>query len=361
MRSRDQEKIKVCYIAGREYAYTRTRTVVLALKEAKIDFRLCLPPNKKFRHYFKLILEFIWKKRGCDAVIIGFYGALLLPVIRILTRKPIIFDIHSGTHETMLDWERIKPGSLVSKIYYYVDHFTMNWADIIILESEDHIRNWSKTYKVPQSKFRHIFLAVDNNVLFPRESGRDKRDVYLVHFHGEFAPFHGVRHILTAASLLKDKNVEFKIIGFGTTYEKDMELVRELSITNCIFIKWVPYEKLAEYMCRADVCLGFFGDRKRAYEVFTNKVVEAIAVRKPLITMRNKPVQELLTDGKSVIMVEPGDPEALADAIEKLKNNPELSFKIAENGYQTCLEKCTIEVFGRQLKQIIKETVSERY
>jgi len=352
---RQRRKIKVCYIAGREYEYVRTRTVVLALKTAGFDVEMSLPPNKRFRHYPGILWKFFKNKNNCDVVIVGFYGALLLPVVRLLTSRPIIFDIHSGTYETMLDWERVKPGSIMAKIFYWVDKITMNMADRIILESRDHIRNWSKTYGVPEDKFVHVFLATDNTVIYPKPQNKKPDDLFLVHFHGEFAPFHGVEHILRAAHILMDKKIGFHIIGFGTTYERDIKLAKELKLTNCRFIRWVPYEKLADAMCRADVCLGFFGDRKRAYEVFTNKVVEAIAVKRPFITMRNKPVQELLKDGESVILVNPGDPADLANAILMLKNNPQLRQHLSENAYKTFLANCTIEVFARHFKEIIME------
>jgi len=352
-----QREIKVCYMAGREYEYVRTRTVVLALQAAGFDVKMSLPPNKRFRHYPKILWKFLKMKRKCDVVIVGFYGALLMPVVRLFTSKPVIFDIHSGTHETMLDWEKVKSKSIMAKFFYQVDKITMKMADCIILESKDHIRNWSKTYGIPRNKFRHVFLAVDDNVIYPKPQNKNNRDAFLVHFHGEFAPFHGVEYILRAAHLLKDKGIEFQIIGFGTTYEKDMKLVKELNLTNCRFIRWVPYEKLADAMCRADVCLGFFGDRKRAYEVFTNKVVEAIAVKRPLVTMRNSPVQELLEDGESVVFVNPGDPTALADALLNLKNNSRLRQRISENGHKVFLTHCTIEMFAKRLKEIITELV----
>jgi len=37
-------------------------------------------------------------------------------------------------------------------------------------------------------------------------------------------------------------------------------------------------------MAQADVCLGIFGDNDRVLRVTTNKVIEAIAMARPLIT-----------------------------------------------------------------------------
>jgi glycosyltransferase involved in cell wall biosynthesis len=163
--------------------------------------------------------------------------------------------------------------------------------------------------------------------------------------------------IIRAAADLASYGVEFQIIGKGTTYERDRGLADSLNLKNIRFIDWVKYEALADAMCRADVCLGFFADRERSYEVFTNKVVEALAVKRPLITMRNVPVSELLTDGESVLFVEPGDPADLARAILTLKNDGGLHRKLAEKGYEACQKHCTLSAFAGRLDELVHATL----
>lgn len=68
-------------------------------------------------------------------------------------------------------------------------------------------------------------------------------------------------------------------------------------------------------MSRAHVCLGIFGDTVRADRELTNKVVEAMAVGRPLITRSNATVRELLADGESALLIEAGRPDKLVDAI----------------------------------------------
>ncbi len=358
---RDGQKshqIRVCYIAGREREYVRTRTMLYALGLAGFEVKACIPPDKRFRHYPRLLAEFLFRKKGCSVIIVGFYGALLLPFVRLLSRKPLIFDIHSANHETMLDWERVRESGFFSRLLFWVDRLTMKMADRIIIESRHHVKVWAREYGIPPAKFEPIFLASDDRVLFPREVRKDP-GTFLVHFHGEFAPFHGVNVVMEAARRLKAEGVRFQIIGRGTTYARDRALAEKYGLSNCRFIDWVPYSELAGWMSAADVCLGFFGNRKRSYEVFTNKVVEALAVKKPLVTMRNEPVQELLTDGESVLMVEAGNDAELASAILRLKDDPALKKRIAEQGYRMYRLHCTLEVFSGRLKNLILDTLGE--
>jgi glycosyltransferase involved in cell wall biosynthesis len=78
---------------------------------------------------------------------------------------------------------------------------------------------------------------------------------------------------------------------------------------------------------------------------------------KPLITRRNAPVQELLIHGESAIFVEPANPQALADAILRLKGDPELRKSIGERGYEKFLQNGTVEKLGEGLERILKEAI----
>jgi glycosyltransferase involved in cell wall biosynthesis len=294
------------------------------------------------------------RKRGADAVVVGFYGQLLVPFVRLLTRKPILFDVYVSTYGTMVD-DRLeaRAGSLKAKLFWLADHVSMRWSDRLLLETNDHIQRYAETYRVTASKFTRVFLPSDESVMRPREP-RAADGRFRVHFHGEYAPFHGVDVILRAAKLLENQGVDFQIIGTGITYARDRALAAELGLANVNFIDRVPYAELAEYMSRADVCLGFFGGNARADRLLTNKVVEALAVGRPLITRRNRAVQELLRDGESALLVPPEDPQALADAILRLKADPQLAQKLGQSALELFQKHCTQAVFANQLKGILE-------
>jgi glycosyltransferase involved in cell wall biosynthesis len=350
--------IRVCYVAGREASYSRTHNVLLALNSAGFEVETCFPPDKSKKNLPGVLLDFVKKRQRADVVVVGFYGQLLMPFIRLLTGKPILFDVYVSTYGTMVD-DRLQAeaDSLKARVFWLADHLAMRAANHLILESNHHIETYRQTYRISADKFTRAFLPSDDSVMRPREP-RPADARFRVHFHGEYAPFHGVDVILRAAKLLEAHGVDFQIIGTGITYERDRKLASELRLTNVEFIDRVPYSELAVYMSRADACLGFFGGNKRADRLFTNKVVEATAVGKPLITRRNPAVQELLEDGESVLLVEPDSPQALADAVLRLKSDPELCRKLGDNALAAFRAHCTQAVFAAQLKQIIEGLVT---
>ena len=346
--------MRILYVTGREESYSRTRIVFKALQAQGYDVVGCFPPNKSFKHYPGLIWRAMRLAKKCDLVVVGFYGQLILPLIKALTWKPILFDMYIATYDTMIfDRGAAKDKSLKARFYKFSDVLSCRLSKRLVLETEDHIHDFATKFHVPEKKFSRVFLAVDDSVIYPRTDEK-QNDRFLVHFHGEYAPFHGVKYILQAAHILKDEPIDFQIIGRGITYDEDLAWAKAKGLKNINFIDPVPYEELANYMARADVCLGIFGDNERMLRVLTNRVIESIGMAKPLITGLNQPVQELLTHGESVYLVDRGNAEALASAIRKLKQDDELRKKIAQGGFDVFQQHCTLNKLGQGFSEIIE-------
>ncbi len=81
---------------------------------------------------------------------------------------------------------------------------------------------------------------------------------------------------------------------------------------------------------------------------------------RPLITLRNAPVQELLEDQESVYLVEPADPQGLADAIRILASDWDLRDRLGSAGYARFLAHCSTERLGSALEGLLLEAMSMR-
>ncbi len=350
---------RILFVAGREQTYSRNHIVFKALQRQGYEVVGCFPRDRSFKHYPQLLLRAARLAMQCDLVLVGFYGQLLLPALRQLTVKPILFDMYITTLDTMVyDRGVAKPDSLRARLYGWSDWLSYQWSRRVVLESQAHIDWFCRTFGVKGEKFRRIFLAVDDEIIRPLQVAKST-DKFLVHFHGEYAPFHGVKYILQAADLLRDQDVEFQIIGRGITYEADRRLAQQLDLPHVHLYPPVPYAELAQMMARADLCLGIFGEVDRVFRVTTNKVVEALAMAKPLVTARNEPVQELLTHGESVYLVDRANPQAIADAIMTLKKDANLRARIAAGGHAVFQQHCTIQRIGTEFAKLIEELDGE--
>lgn len=109
---------------------------------------------------------------------------------------------------------------MLAKLFWLTDHVAMRCADRMIMDSDHQVRRLASTYRVDAKRVTRIHLSSDETLMPPCPGVAPPRRFH-VHFHGEFAPFHGVDVILRAAKLLQGHEVDFKIIGTGITYARD--------------------------------------------------------------------------------------------------------------------------------------------
>jgi len=197
-------------------------------------------------------------------------------------------------------------------------------------------------------------VGANSNIFHPRILEK-KDSKFLVHFHGYYIPLQGVKFIIKAAKLLEGKGIFFNLIGRGQTYHTDVKLASELRASNINFLEPVGYEELVDYMNLADVCLGIFGNSPKTELVIPNKILEALAMGKPVITANTLAARELLVDGQSVLFCRKADPEDLAAKILELKNNIELRNKIAKSGLELFKSRLTETIIGAELLEIVNK------
>ena len=87
------------------------------------------------------------------AVFVGFFGQPLVPVIKKLTSKPIVFDAFLSAYDTMcFDRKKFKPDSCAGGFFYWLDKHSCEQSDRIILDTNAHIDYFLKTFGLPKGK-----------------------------------------------------------------------------------------------------------------------------------------------------------------------------------------------------------------
>jgi glycosyltransferase involved in cell wall biosynthesis len=317
-------------------------------------------------NYIKLLKKFQkFQTSKYDVIVLGargrYFGQPLMPFIKRMTKKPVVFDATLTLYETeVVDRKLIDGKSIKAKLWYLFDYNALQNASLVLSDTNTHAKYYSHFYDVDFSKFRRVLVGSDDEVFYPKQSKKED-NCFLVMFWGTFIPLQGVKYIIRAARLLENcKDVKFELRGFGQTYSEALELFRSLRVKNTTFASsWVPYNELPNYVAKADVCLGIFGETEKAKRVIPNKAVETLAMRKPLITGDSPAAREILTDRENCILVPMANPKALAEAILRLKEDEKLGDKIAENGYRLFKERLSPEAIGKDLKSTLMELIEK--
>ncbi len=86
-------------------------------------------------------------------------------------------------------------------------------------------------------------------------------------------------------------------------------------------------------------------------------LIEAMALRKAVLTTRVGVVGEKLIPEKEALFVEPGDAVGLAAAIERLVRDPELLRKLATDARKAYEKNFGLERFGKEFLGIVEEAI----
>jgi len=344
----------VLYFGSFDPEYPRNRVFIKGLRENGVEVYECRDDSPGFKKFFNLYKKHKAFENKYDVMIVGFLGHILVPFAKLISWKPVIFDAFISLYDSNVQDRKITPRYGIRALYYrFLDWFSMCLADLVLFDTNEHIKYVSREFKIPLNKFRRVFVGTDTAFFYPRESRDDS--AFTVHFHGSFIPLQGVECIMKAAKLLEKENIQFNILGKGQTYPKVRKLAADLNLKNVNFVNRVEYAKLPEYINQGDICLGIFGETAKAARVIPNKVYEYAAMKKPIITADTPAIRELF-NATDMLLVS-FNPEDLASGVIKLKNDRKLRESLAENAHNTFNRFARPEVLGRELKQIAEELI----
>ena len=354
--------MRVLFLVGREIGYARNQVLHHAFKRfADVDV-VASPnkPNSLLTNSARIAAVAASKliRNHYDLVFVGFYGHIILRLVRPLVRSPLLFDAFVSTYDTLcFDRKLFSPRSPMGRLAYRLDWSAIRSADHILLDTQQHIDYFVETFNQPRSKFDALPVGCDDSIYRPAPLPSPHEPVTVLSY-STFLALHGVDTILHAASLLRDKPVHFLLIGDGPAYKEMRNLASQLALTNVAFKPPVSQPQLAEAIAGADICLGgHFDSGGKASRVIPGKVYQMMAVGRPLIAGDTPANRVLLTHKETAWLVPTEDPQALASAILTLAGDADLRGHLARKGrrqYETC---CSEVMIRRSLERIVNKMI----
>ena len=167
----------------------------------------------------------------------------------------------------------------------------------------------------------------------------------------------GIDTVLQALSHLRTQfpYLRYEIVGDGPERERLQNLTSTLGLNDVVTFlgKLSDAEMLAAYG-RAHIFVMPAREENASMEGFGIVYLEASACGLPVVAGRSGGVLEAVREGITGILVEPNQPEALADALQTLLNNPALMHQLGENGRAWVQNDMNWDRAAQQLHQILQ-------
>ncbi len=159
-----------------------------------------------------------------------------------------------------------------------------------------------------------------------------------------------LQDLLRAAGILRIRvpGIQVRIVGRGPEWAALGRLHAELGLADSVVLLGdLPRERLAEEYVNATLfCLP------SVQEGFGIVFLEAMAAELPVVACRIAAVPEVVQDGVTGVLVPPRDPGALAEALERLIEEPARAKRLGQEGRRRALALSPRHVAERFLSAV---------
>jgi glycosyltransferase involved in cell wall biosynthesis len=158
---------------------------------------------------------------------------------------------------------------------------------------------------------------------------------------------------------MRDVDAQAIIVGEGPLQEQLENLAAQLGISNRItFVGGLHRDEVKQYLHAAKV-LAF--PSVTAAEAFGIVQLEAMSAGLPIVnTSLSTAVPHIARDGREGLTVPSNDAVALADALRRLLDEPELARKLGQAGHARASAEYQQSQFMDRMQAVFKETVDQR-
>jgi glycosyltransferase involved in cell wall biosynthesis len=350
--------VRVVYFGTYERRYPRNAQVISCLRRVGVEVVERHEPvwegrEQKWRIGASVVPRLalaearLFRSRpGGDALVVGYPGHLDLPAARRAARsRPLIFNPLVSLVDTLVgDRQRFRPGSLSARLLAAIDRRALRAADLVVADTQANAGFLAALAGLPRERFAVCLVGAEERLFQP---GWAPEEPFAAVFVGKLIPLHGVETILEAARRAPD--LRFRVIGSG-----QLEALLDSRTPNVEWVRWVDYERLPDELHRSGCALGIFGTSDKARCVIPNKAFQALACGVPLVTADTPAARELLQAGDSALLVPPGEPDALTEALRRLAGDRALARRLADGGLAAYQASASENVLGNQWRSLIE-------
>jgi len=243
---------------------------------------------------------------------------------------------------------------LLSRVYratYWLPHRVVTVSRFL---ADDLVRR--PGLRVPARKIEVIYNPLDRDALTrllasPGASVRRWTDGSpIVTAVANFHPVKGHQTLVRAmpAIVRRYPGVRFVLVGDGPARAGIEALVASLGLTPAVVFTGQVVGG-ARAMRESDVVV-----LPSLSEGLGVALLEALAIGTPVVASRTGGIPEVLGEQEAGLLVTPGDPDALADAILAVLDDPDTARRRAERGRQIVAERFTVERFVEQTERLYR-------
>lgn len=307
---------------------------------------------------YKLVDKVIDKAIELKADVYHFHDfEMILKIMKLKKALPnckLIYDVHEYYPEMVTMSKKI-PG-----IFKPFGEFYVNKKEEAIIKKFDYVITTDDYNKERFSKIVPYVEVVYNFSEFITDEKPKDEKLYDVIYQGGISIERGAMVLVKAIKIAKEKVPDIKHIFVGSFDDKETEdnvlsFIKENKLENNIkYIGRVPHNEVKGYIEKSKMGVVAFLPYPRYAKNIPIKQFEYMSCGIPVIGGNLPSVKRFVEKYNSGIIVNPEDPQDIANAIVKIIEDPQLREKLSLNGIKAVKEEYNWSNMEKRLFKIYK-------
>jgi phosphatidylinositol alpha-1,6-mannosyltransferase len=250
----------------------------------------------------------------------------------------------------------------------YQKKLALKHADRIIVTSAFSREQVMRQHKIGSEPISSLPCTLDEKLLTatPVENGRhpllsnEQRVILTVARMDASEQYKGHDVVLRALSsvIAKVANLTYVIVGGGDDRPRLESLARELGVANhVVFTGEISDSELVAFYRRSELFVlparSVVDSPNPKGEGFGIVFLEAMAFGKPVVGPRYGAPAEIIRDGQNGVLVDPEDPDSVAEALLRLLANPDVAQAMGEIGRNYVRANYSYGAFREKLREAL--------
>lgn len=318
----------------------------------RILLHICFVITSLFAFPFISGFDVIW---AANPNLFCFYSAIVYGFLR---RKPVVRNVDDLWPEVFYELGLVR-SKLMQTFLDFLAWISYASAAAITPLSLGYKLNIVDKYRICADKIQVIEVGVDS--VKPLIASGNSNERFVVMYSGILGFGYDFDIVLDTARLLaENKDVLFVIRGVGELAPKLRRKISILGLQNVILdTRFLPKDELAELLGSADVFVLPMASVSFVEEGLPTKVFEYQAYGKPIVCVSSGEPARYVESTESGVVVKPGDCEALAKAILRLREDRDFAKRLGASGRRYVENNLSTEKIGFKMVAVLNHVLRD--
>jgi glycosyltransferase involved in cell wall biosynthesis len=222
--------------------------------------------------------------------------------------------------------------------------------------NQEYLKKLAGRFSTP---VRKVYHGIDLSLFDPKSGQRlNPKPPYRIFSVARMVEKKGLPTVFRALKILEERGMDFiyTLIGSGELKESMRALSIVLGLADRTrFLGTRPHEEVIQEYEKSDLfVLGCQIARNGDRDGIPNVLVESLAMGVPVAATRVSAIPELIVNGETGLLAPPEDPEALANAMERLLLDPELRERVIQKGKEKVAREFDHKALSRELMEVYR-------